>query len=67
VDRLINDVLLVELKTVTALDVAHMPPGAGPKGRMQCTNCLKATGLQLCLLLNLGKPRLEIKRVAHGL
>jgi hypothetical protein len=25
-----------------------------------------ATGLQLCLLLNLGKPWLEIKRVAHG-
>ena len=58
VDLLINDVLLVELKTVKALDDAH---------RMQCTNYLKATGLQLCLLLNFGKPRLEIKRVAHGL
>ena len=34
---------------------------------MQCTNCLKATGLQLYLLLNFSKPRLEIKRVAHGL
>jgi hypothetical protein len=34
---------------------------------MQCTNCLKATGLRLCLLLNYSKPRLEIKRVAHGL
>ena len=66
VDLLINDVLLVELKTVKALDDAHMPPGACP-GRMQCTNYLKATGLQLCLLLNFGKPRLEIKRVAHGL
>ena len=58
VDLLINDVLLVELKTVKALDDEH---------RMQCTNYLKATGLQLCLLLNFGKPRLEIKRVAHGL
>ena len=67
VDLLINDVLLVELKTVKALDDAHMPPGACPEGRMQCTNYLKATGLQLCLLLNFGKPRLEIKRVAHGL
>jgi GxxExxY protein len=28
VDLLINDVLLVELKTVKALDDAHMPPGA---------------------------------------
>ena len=58
VDLLINDVLLVELKTVRALDDAH---------RMQCTNYLKATGLRLCLLLNFGKPRLEIKRVANGL
>jgi hypothetical protein len=58
VDLLINDVLLVELKTVKALDDVH---------RMQCTNYLKATGLLLCLLLNFGKPRLEIKRVAHGL
>ena len=27
-DMLINDVLLVELKTVKALDDAHIPPGA---------------------------------------
>jgi GxxExxY protein len=58
VDLLVNDVLLVELKTVKALDDVHW---------MQCTNYLKATGLQLCLLLNFGKPRLEIKRVAYGL
>jgi GxxExxY protein len=58
VDLLVEDVLLVELKTVRALDDAH---------RMQCTNYLKATGLQLCLLLNFGKPRLEIKRVVHYL
>ena len=57
-DLLVEDVLLVELKTVKALDDAH---------RMQCTNYLKATSLQLCLLLNFGKPRLEIKRVVHGL
>src|SRR6266700_6128568 len=53
-DLLVEDVLLVELKTVKALDDSH---------RMQCTNYLKATGLRLCLLLNFGKPRLEIKRV----
>jgi GxxExxY protein len=58
VDLMINDVLLVELKTVKALDDAH---------RMQCTNYLKATGLRLCLPLNFGKPRLEIKLVAYGL
>jgi GxxExxY protein len=58
VDLLIQDVLLVELKTAAALTDVH---------RMQCANYLKATGLQLCLLLNFGKSRLEIKRVAHGL
>ena len=57
-DLLVEEVLLVELKTVNALDDVH---------RMQCTNYLKATGLPLCLLLNFGKLRLEIKRVVRGL
>ena len=34
---------------------------------MQCINYRKATRLLLCLLLNFGKPRLEIKQVANGL
>ena len=58
VDLLVEDVLLVELKTVKALDDPH---------RMQCINYLKATGPQLCLLLNFGNTRMEIKRVVHGL
>ena len=28
----------------------------------QCLNYLKATGLPICLLLNFGKPRVEVKR-----
>ena len=31
--------------------------------RAQCLSYLQATGLHLCLLLNFGKPRLEIKRI----
>ena len=31
--------------------------------RAQCLNYLKATAVYLCLLLNFGKPRLEIKRI----
>jgi GxxExxY protein len=58
VDLLVEEALPVELKTVKALDEAH---------RAQCVNTLKATGLQLWLLLNFGKPRLEIKRVANRL
>jgi GxxExxY protein len=57
-DLLVEDAVMVELKAVKALDDAH---------RMQCANYLKATGLHLCLLLNFGKPRLEIKRVVRDL
>lgn len=57
-DLLVEERLLVELKTVKALEEAHCA---------QCMNYLRATGLQLCLLLNFGKPRLEIKRVANYL
>ncbi len=58
VDLLVDDAVLVELKTVKALDEAH---------RLQCVNYLKATGLHLCLLLNFGNPRLEIKRLVNRL
>lgn len=58
VDLLVDEALLVELKTVKALDEAH---------RAQCVNYLKATGLHLCLLLNFGNARLEIKRIVNGL
>jgi GxxExxY protein len=58
VDMLVEDELLIELKVAKALDDSH---------RLQCVNYLKATGLQLCLLLNFGKSRLEIKRLAHNL
>ena len=58
VDLMVEDSVLVELKTVKALGDAH---------RALCVNYLKATNLQLCLLLNFGTPRLEIKRVANHL
>jgi GxxExxY protein len=56
-DILVEDVVLVELKAVKTLDPAHSA---------QCLNYLTATGLPLCLLLNFGKPRLEIKRLVCG-
>jgi GxxExxY protein len=55
-DLLVEKAVLVELKAVTALDTVH---------RAQCINYLKGTGLWLCLLLNFGNPRLEIKRVVN--
>jgi GxxExxY protein len=56
-DLLVEGAVLVELKAVKALDPAHTA---------QCLNYLTATGLPLCLLLNFGRPRLEIKRLVYG-
>jgi GxxExxY protein len=58
VDLLVERVVLVELKVAKAIDEIH---------RAQCLNYLKATGLHLCLLLNFGRPRLEIKRIVLAL
>jgi GxxExxY protein len=58
IDLMVEQTLLVELKSVKALEEMH---------RAQCVNYLKASRLPLCLLLNFGKPRLEIKRVANRL
>jgi GxxExxY protein len=57
VDLLVDKTVIVELKAIKSLDTAHTA---------QCINYLKATGLHLCLLLNFGKPRLEIQRIAHS-
>ncbi len=53
-DLLVEGDLLVELKAAKALDEIHMA---------QCMNYLKATGMRLCMLLNFGNPKLEIKRI----
>jgi len=58
VDLMVEQVLLVELKIAGTGDEAHCA---------QCLNYLKASDLRLGLLLNFGKSRLEIKRVANGL
>lgn len=55
-DLLVDDILLVELKAVKNLDEAHTA---------QCINYLKGSGLKICLLLNFGNPKLQIKRIAN--
>ena len=57
-DLLVEQIVLVELKVAKVIDEIHLA---------QCPNYLKATGLHLCLLLNFGKPRLEIKRIVLAL
>lgn len=53
-DLLVERLVLIELKAARTLEEAHIA---------QCLNYLRATGLHLCLLLNFGKPRVEIRRV----
>ena len=53
-DLLVERLVVVELKVAKALDNIHMA---------QCLNYLRATDLPICLLINFGKVRLEIKRI----
>ena len=57
-DLLVEHAVIVELKAVNALDGVHMA---------QCLNYLKGTGLKLCLLINFGKPKVEIKRIVNNI
>ena len=53
-DILVQGNVVVEIKAVARLERAHLS---------QCSNYLRATGLRICLLLNFGRPALELKRV----
>jgi len=55
-DLLVEEAVVVELKAVKALDDIHLA---------QCLNYLKATGLKICLLINFGSPRLQVKRLVN--
>jgi GxxExxY protein len=55
-DLLVEDCVLVELKTVPKIDQTHIA---------QCLHYLKATGLTVCLLLNFSHPKLEKKRIVY--
>lgn len=52
-DILVEGVVIVELKAVKEHHDVFTA---------QCLNYLKATGLRLCLLLNFGTPRVDVKR-----
>lgn len=53
-DLLLEDSLVVELKACNGLSDIH---------KAQCLNYLHATKLPLCLLINFGRPRVEVKRI----
>lgn len=53
-DLIVEDRIIVEVKAVDFLERAH---------RLQCVNYLRATGHRVCLLLNFGQRRLEVRRL----
>ena len=57
-DLLIGGAVIVELKAVSQLSSEHLA---------QCMNYLKATGVSVCLLINFGRPKVEVKRVVNDL
>jgi GxxExxY protein len=57
VDILVEDRVLLELKAVNAIDDLHLA---------QALNYLRATGREVCLLVNFGTPKPEIRRLVPG-
>jgi GxxExxY protein len=55
-DLLVEDLVLIEIKAVKNLDDVHLA---------QCMNYLKATRMQLCLLINFYRPRVEVRRIIN--
>jgi len=55
-DLLVENRVLVELKAVKELDDIHLA---------QCLNYLKATGLKVCLLINFGSPKVQVRRISN--
>jgi len=57
-DLLVENAILIESKTVRAV---------GRTRRAQCINHLRATGIDLCLMINFGAPRVKIQCVIQDL
>ena len=55
-DLLVEDCVIVELKAARTLNEVHSA---------QCLNYLKATKLNICLLISFGNPRVTIQRVIN--
>jgi GxxExxY protein len=56
-DLVVDSDVLIELKVVKELDNMH---------KAQCINYLKATGLKVCLLINFGQQKVQIKRITNN-
>ena len=56
-DLIVDGRIVVELKAISCLEAAH---------KAQCLNYLRATGMRLAILLNFGRPKLEVRRIVSG-
>jgi GxxExxY protein len=56
-DLLVEERVLVELKAVSMLMDQHVA---------QSLNYLRATGLEICLLINFGNPKIQVKRLRRS-
>ena len=56
-DILVERTVILEIKAAGGFDRVHFS---------QCANYLRATGLRICLLLNFGLSRLELKRIVRN-
>lgn len=56
-DLIIDDEVLIEVKAVKCFDDIHLA---------QCLNYLKAIDKTICLLLNFGTTRVEVKRIVNN-
>jgi len=57
-DLIVEELVVIEIKAAPGLESIH---------EAQCLNYLRATGHRVCLLLNFGRPRLEVRRIVQGL
>ena len=57
-DLFVEDAILIEVKATKSIDPAQLA---------QCRHYLKAMCLHLCLLINFGGPRVEVKRIVLDL
>jgi GxxExxY protein len=54
IDLLMESKVIVELKAAKAFDEVHAA---------QCMNYLRAAGVKVCLLINFGRPRVQVRRI----
>ena len=57
-DIIVNELVILELKSIKQITDAH---------RAQCLNYLKATQFKICLLINFGNPKIDVKRIVNQL